>query len=228
MRPSRLTLAISQEVQVKNKTVYLRKAPSDSLLGGWKMITVTRKAYNRKRSHAKTTTRRADFTALGIMVGISLGCLYLSNFYEPTISLFTASAQEVATPVPTPEPVEGEEAKTTDAGQASTSTPSATSKSEKQQIIDYIVEVFGEDAPAAFNVLFCENASLNPRAVNHNRNGSRDLGVFQLNDAYHGGEENFDYKRNVDKAYQIFKSHGSKWTAWTCSHRVGQKNYLGK
>jgi len=100
--------------------------------------------------------------------------------------------------------------------------------SEKEQIIAYIVEVFGEDAPDAFSVLHCENRGLNPQAVNHNRNGTKDLGIFQLNTAYWGGEENFDWKTNIDKAYMIFERAGKKFTPWTCSHRIGQKNYLGK
>lgn len=91
--------------------------------------------------------------------------------------------------------------------------------SEKEQIIHYITQVFGKDAPDAFNILHCENRGLNPKAVNHNRNGTRDLGIFQLNDAYWGGEENFDWKTNIDKAHKIFKNGG--WSQWSCSHRIG-------
>jgi hypothetical protein len=98
---------------------------------------------------------------------------------------------------------------------------------EKQQIIDYIVEVFGEHAPEAFNVLFCENRNLDPKAINYNRNGTVDRGIFQLNSAYWGGEENFNYKTNIDKAYVVFERAGKKFTPWTCSHRINQKNYLG-
>lgn len=95
--------------------------------------------------------------------------------------------------------------------------------SEKQQILAYIVEVFGDDSADAINILYCENRNLDPKAVNHNRNGTSDLGIFQLNDAYWGGEENFDWKTNVDKAYKIFKSSG--WKAWSCSTRIGVKSF---
>lgn len=101
-------------------------------------------------------------------------------------------------------------------------------ESEKQQIINYIVEVFGEHAPDAFNVLYCENRNLNPYATNHNSNGTIDRGIFQLNSAYWGGEENFDWKTNIDKAYMIFERAGKTWKPWTCSHRIGQKNYLNQ
>jgi hypothetical protein len=99
-------------------------------------------------------------------------------------------------------------------------------KTEKQQIIEYITQVFKEDAPDAFNILHCENRQLNPKAVNHNRNGTRDLGIFQLNDAYWGGEENFDWKTNIDKAHKIFKNGG--WRQWSCSHRIGIKPFYLK
>ena len=69
----------------------------------------------------------------------------------------------------------------------------------------------------------CENKTLKPKAVNHNRNGTRDLGIFQLNDAYWGGEENFDWKTNIDKAHKIFKKGG--WRQWSCSHKIGIKSF---
>lgn len=110
------------------------------------------------------------------------------------------------TPEPTPEPL-----------------------TEKQQILAYIVEKFGDDAADAIVVIRkCENSSFNPRAVNHNRNGSVDRGIFQLNSQYWGGEELFDWKTNVDVAHKVFTRAGKKWTPWTCAHVVGQKNYLNQ
>lgn len=99
-------------------------------------------------------------------------------------------------------------------------------KSEREQIIAYIVEVFGEHAPDAFNVLYCENKNLDPNAINYNRNGTVDRGIFQLNSRYWGGEENFDWKVNIDKARMIFDRAGQTWKPWTCAYRVGQANYL--
>ena len=110
---------------------------------------------------------------------------------------------------------------------APVSTPSATT--EKQQILAYIVEVFGDDAADAIVVIRkCENSSFNPRATNQNRNGSVDRGIFQLNSAYWGGEELYDWKKNVDVAYKVFTRAGKKWTPWTCAHVVDQKNYLNQ
>jgi hypothetical protein len=85
---------------------------------------------------------------------------------------------------------------------------------------------FGEHAEDAFKVLECENKTWNPRATNHNRNGTIDRGLFQLNSAYWGGEENFDPETNIKKARMIFDRAGEKWTPWTCAYMAGQKSYL--
>lgn len=165
-------------------------------------------------------------TPFCILLGIGFGCLYIRHYFDNFKSDFIVRATN-SEEAPVSSPAEQGVANNAELDSPKpTTTPTPTS--QKQEIIDYIVEVFGEDAPDAFNVLYCENRGLNPNAVNHNRNGSRDLGIFQLNDKYHGGEENFDWKLNIDKAYKIFKSHGKKWTAWTCSKRVDQKNYLGE
>lgn len=104
-----------------------------------------------------------------------------------------------------------------------------TFNSEKQQILAYIVEVFGDDAPDAIVVIRkCENGNFDPKATNYNRNGSVDRGIFQLNSQYWGGEELYDWKLNVDKAYEVFNRAGKKWTPWTCAWTVDQKNYLGQ
>lgn len=107
--------------------------------------------------------------------------------------------------------------------------PPQKQKTEKQEILNYIVEVFGEYAPDAIAVVrLCENGDFDPYATNYNRNGSVDRGIFQLNSQYWGGDELYDWKLNVDTAWIVFERAGKKWTPWTCAHVVGQKNYLGK
>lgn len=92
-----------------------------------------------------------------------------------------------------------------------------TPKTQKEQIIAYITEVFGEEAPNAFNILYCENRGLRPDAINHNRNGSIDEGIFQIN-SIHGQSDMLNWKKNIDFAYKLFKRGG--WSQWSCSHRV--------
>lgn len=97
-----------------------------------------------------------------------------------------------------------------------TATPTPTGK---QEIINEIVRVFGDDAPNAFNVLYCENRTLNPEAVNWNSNGTWDAGIFQVNQVHgYTMEQMKDYKQNIKAAKKIFDGRG--WTAWSCSHRV--------
>lgn len=99
-----------------------------------------------------------------------------------------------------------------------TATPTPT---QKQEIIDEIVRVFGEEAPNAFNVLHCENRGLNPNATNHNRNGSIDYSIFQINDIHtkrFGNGFKNDWKENIRVAHVLQQEQG--WRIWSCSERV--------
>lgn len=100
-------------------------------------------------------------------------------------------------------------------------------ETEKCKIMAYIVEKFGDDASDAITMLNkCENHSLNSKATNKaNSNGTIDRGVFQIN-SIHGGDELYDWKTNIDKAYKIFKNRG--WSAWSCSHVIGVKSFWQK
>lgn len=100
-----------------------------------------------------------------------------------------------------------------------TSTPTPRVLTEKQIIIQKITEVFGEDAPDAFNILYCENRTLNPKATNHNRNGSIDRGLFQINSIHGHGDKMYDIDLNIKTAKRIFDQRG--WSAWSCAERVG-------
>lgn len=95
---------------------------------------------------------------------------------------------------------------------------------QKEEIIDYIYQVFGNQADNAFKVLACENHSLNPNAKGMNKNGTSDVGIFQVN-SIHGVPETYlkDWRTNVDVAYQIYKNSG--WNAWSC---VTMYNSLGR
>lgn|SRR3990167_4410882 len=83
---------------------------------------------------------------------------------------------------------------------------------------EYIKEVFGEYAAEAFALLECENRTLDPYAVNFNAGGSRDRGIFQINDKYHPltDEQAFDYKQNIDYAKRMWINDGKRFIRWTC------------
>lgn len=96
---------------------------------------------------------------------------------------------------------------------------------EREQIELYIKQVFGKDSDKAFKVLKCENSSLNPNAVNTAGNypaGSKDIGVFQINDHWQAVQGKFlkNWKVNIEIAYQIFKENGD-FHLWTCGRRLG-------
>ncbi len=94
---------------------------------------------------------------------------------------------------------------------------------QEQRIRGEIQTVFGPDAPKAFRLLACENPSLNPSAVQVNADGSRDVGLFQINNRWQGvSNEAFlrDYPINVRMAYSIYTRTGHSFRLWTCGRRL--------
>ena len=100
-------------------------------------------------------------------------------------------------------------------------------ETEKCEILAYIVEKFQDDVDDAITIVNkCENSTFDQSRTNHNRNGTIDYGVFQINDihtARYGEAFKTDWKANVDVAYQIFQDRG--WTAWSCSSVVGVRSF---
>ena len=89
--------------------------------------------------------------------------------------------------------------------------------------LDYVYEVFGEDAERGITMLAnCENKDFGTTRINWNRNGTWDFGLWQIN-SIHGytQEELADPYFNTDVAYKIFKRAGSSFTPWTCAEHAG-------
>lgn len=112
---------------------------------------------------------------------------------------------------------------------ASLATPSAQ-LTDKEEVMAYILEVFGKDADRAIWVAKCESG-LRKNAYNgSNSNGTADYGVFQINSVHQkrfGQGYMIDWKENVRVAKKIFDEQGS-FRAWVCATSIGEKNYLGK
>jgi hypothetical protein len=107
-----------------------------------------------------------------------------------------------------------------------TPTPTPELGDETEAIREEIRNTFGEHADKAFKVLSCENASLNPKAVNTAGNspeGSRDMGIFQINEYWQGVHAKFllNWKTNIRLAYQIFEENGYSFERWTCGRKFG-------
>ena len=87
----------------------------------------------------------------------------------------------------------------------------------------YVYEVFGEYYDKAILLLTgngeCggENKLLDPYAVNSNSDGSRDRGIFQINDKFHPltDEQAFDYRQNIDYAWRMFVNDNYTFIRWT-------------
>jgi hypothetical protein len=80
--------------------------------------------------------------------------------------------------------------------------------------------------PTAVAVAHCESR-LDPGATHRNRNGTRDWGLFQLND---GGtlqglgltqDSALDAKRNIEAAWRLYRSRG--WQPWVCIRLIHRK-----
>jgi hypothetical protein len=87
-----------------------------------------------------------------------------------------------------------------------------------------IADVFGSESSIALAVAKAESG-LNPMAVNRNRNGSKDIGIFQINDR-HGwsDEELLDWKNNIRIAKELRDRHG--WSEWAVYNNGSYLNYL--
>jgi len=108
---------------------------------------------------------------------------------------------------------------------SATPTPTVTVE-PSGDVADMIRKTFGIHADKAFALLACENATLNPRAVNTAGNvpaGSRDIGVFQINSYWQGVHEKFlfDPQTNVQLAWQIYRDSGYSFKMWSCGKRLG-------
>ena len=91
-----------------------------------------------------------------------------------------------------------------------------------------IYDVFGkEHYKKAMMLLECENKSLNPEAVNVNKGGSIDYGLFQINSYWHGFNKFvnnerylFDPAINIRIAWRIYEGNGYSFKMWTCGEKL--------
>ena len=77
-----------------------------------------------------------------------------------------------------------------------------------------MLEDEGIDTKKADKIIECES-TWNPEAVNQNRNGSNDKGLWQLN-SVHGisDEVRFDPIKSTEEAIKLIKQKG--FQPWTC------------
>lgn len=93
----------------------------------------------------------------------------------------------------------------------------------KDQIQGYIRSKFGDSSEKLIKIIdTCENGTWDQTRTNHNRNGSIDYGIAQVNDVNSKLCAGLDFKNswkdNIDCAYKIYQSQGL--SAWACSYQV--------
>lgn len=92
-------------------------------------------------------------------------------------------------------------------------------KTELQEITDYIVYKFqphGREVAVKALACFISESGLRSDAYGWNEwNKTADVGVSQINDVHKMTvEERKDWKKNIDKAEQIYVSRGNNFSAW--------------
>ena len=114
---------------------------------------------------------------------------------------------------------------------APTVTAAAIDGGDRPQCPAVIVATFGEHAPAACAIAWCESR-YNPLASG---DGGVSLGLFQVNTGWQGAagprgwaswagiepEALYDPAANAAVARRIWAYSGFTWRAWTCAAKVG-------
>ena len=84
---------------------------------------------------------------------------------------------------------------------------------EENSIEEIISRTFPEDPRTALAIAKAESG-LRADAVGVNRNGTKDAGIFQINDVHgHSLEERLDVSNNIRIAREIYDRRG--WDAWS-------------
>ena len=129
--------------------------------------------------------------------------------------------------------VQPEELPTVQADEVERSVP----RTLRQEIINYINEVFEDDAADAITIVTrCEYKTqwkqepFSPYVNNyHNNNGSVDYGLFMVNSIHakrFGTLYQTDWQENVRVAHEIFTVQG--WRPWVCAYAIGHQSYTGR
>ena len=87
-----------------------------------------------------------------------------------------------------------------------------------------IAEAFPENPEIMIAIAKAESG-MNPQAVNHNRNGSIDTGLFQVNSVHgYDGLLLFDPEKNIEAAREIYEKQGI--TAWASFNNGSYQKFL--
>ncbi len=100
---------------------------------------------------------------------------------------------------------------------AAVNTPEHYRTGMKERVLSMLAAE-GIDTKRAERIIFCES-SWNPYAINQNRNGSNDLGIWQLNSIHKIPDEvRVDPIASTEVAIKMIKKLG--FQPWVCSRKV--------
>jgi len=169
-----------------------------------------------------------------------IGCLMIILAYSSYMALTTSGKQAVASILPnvntetnevneTPKAVEVPEPQVPvetkeDPPPQYDSDENVYEEPHVNPIVQEIADVFGNEYRLAIAVAMAESG-LNPNAINYNRDGSRDIGIFQINE-HHGWnqEDLFNWRANIAIAKELRDTIG--WTAWSAFNNGTYRKYL--
>lgn len=90
-----------------------------------------------------------------------------------------------------------------------------------KRILELIYKYFGEQSYTAIRVAHCESR-FQQNAVNVNKDGTKDIGTFQINEYWHGDKGDlYDLEENIKIAKQIYDESG--WWPWVCYWKYGDE-----
>lgn len=152
-----------------------------------------------------------------------IGCLMLVLAYSSFMALSTPDKQARASTSPNVETLN------VPAHQNSVKVKEAPPPEEDREanfnpIMQEIADVFGDEYRLAIAVAMAESG-MSPSAVNVNKDGSRDIGIFQINERHGWSEKDlFDWRANISIAKYL--RDGSGWSAWTAYNNGTYRRYL--
>lgn len=108
------------------------------------------------------------------------------------------------------------------------SLPTAEAASPLTPIQQYICDTFGSDCRVALAVQHAENGTMQCDRFGINKNGTIDVGLFQINSVHlkkgYTLSDLADCRKNVDIAFELFKAQG--WTPWVAYNNGSYKKFM--
>ena len=158
------------------------------------------------------------------ILGVLVSCYLISGAFYECFQIVKTKFYETKKIIIIPEVGAGTSDGDSDVNRLSGEVSQPISDNTEEGVEDTIrrvaEEVGFEETENLIGIANCES-SLNPMAINVNSDGSLDLGLFQINEKWHGSDREcyFDLECATRKAIEIQRKSG--WNAWVCFRKYG-------